>query len=73
MPSTTPTASFKRYRLLTGPDDAAFCQRISTLLDQGFELHGSPALTYDPARQCIIAAQAIIWPADRPAPLPQGD
>lgn len=24
-----------RYRLLTGPDDAAFCKRVSEALDQG--------------------------------------
>lgn len=66
--TTSTTPCFKRYRLLTGPDDAAFCQRVSDLLDQGFELHGSPALTYDPNRQCVIAAQAIIWPADRSIP-----
>lgn len=74
MPASSSTMPFKRYRLLTGPDDAAFCQRVSTLLDQGFELYGSPALTYDPTRQCVIAAQAIMWPADRPAPSqPQSD
>ena len=67
MPSSSP-APFKRYRLLTGPDDAAFCQRVSTLIDQGFELHGSPSLAYDPIKQCVIAAQSIVWPADRPVP-----
>ncbi|EHF1242378.1 DUF1737 domain-containing protein [Salmonella enterica] len=27
-----------RYRLLTGPDDASFCQRVSEMLDKGYEL-----------------------------------
>ncbi|MET7373037.1 DUF1737 domain-containing protein [Micromonospora arida] len=36
-----------RYRLVTGPDDADFCARISGLLDQGYRLYGSPALTFN--------------------------
>jgi hypothetical protein len=51
-------AELPRYRLLSGPDDAAFCWRVSELLDQGYELYGSPALTFDGER--VIAAQALI-------------
>lgn len=47
-----------RYRLLTGPDDAEFCGRVSDALDQGYELYGSPALTFDGRR--VIAAQAVV-------------
>jgi hypothetical protein len=47
-----------RYRLLTGPDDAGFCERVSDALDQGYELYGSPALTFDGTR--VIAAQAVV-------------
>ncbi|MGC4755322.1 DUF1737 domain-containing protein [Micromonospora trifolii] len=46
------------YRLITGPDDAEFCARVSALLDQGYQLHGSPALTFDGER--VIAAQALV-------------
>jgi hypothetical protein len=49
------------YRVLTGPDDAAFCHRVSEALLLGYELHGSPALTYDGER--VIVAQALRWPA----------
>ncbi|MFG1869295.1 DUF1737 domain-containing protein [Micromonospora arborensis] len=49
-----------RYRLVTGPDDADFCARISDLLDQGYQLHGSPALTFNGER--VIAAQAVVLP-----------
>ncbi len=35
--------SLVRYRLLTGPDDAAFCHRVSEALALGYELYGSPA------------------------------
>lgn len=49
---------FLRYRLLTGPDDKAFCERVSAALDQGYKLHGSPAITFNGER-CIVA-QAIV-------------
>ena len=48
----------KLYRLLTGPDDDAFCLRISECLNQGWELYGSPSLTYN--GEGVIACQAII-------------
>lgn len=48
------------YRLLTGPDDASFCRRVSEALALGYVLHGSPAATFDGER--VIVAQAIIWP-----------
>ena len=47
-----------RYRLITGPDDATFCERISSLLDEGYRLYGSPSVTFDGAT--VIAAQAVI-------------
>ena len=49
-----------RYRLLTGPDDRAFCERISAALDDGYQLHGSPSLLFDPDQGIRIAAQAVI-------------
>jgi len=56
-----------RYRLLTGPDDKSFCERISKALDDGYELYGSPSVTYNGER--VIAAQALILKAavKRPA------
>lgn len=48
------------YRVLTGPDDAAFCHRVSEALALGYELHGSAAATFDGQR--VILAQTIIWP-----------
>jgi hypothetical protein len=47
------------YRLLSGPDDAAFCHRITEALSRGWRLHGSPALSFDTERKCGIVAQAI--------------
>ncbi|HXE66340.1 MAG TPA: DUF1737 domain-containing protein [Rhodanobacteraceae bacterium] len=48
------------YRVLTGPDDAAFCRRVSEALALGYVLHGSPAVTFNGDR--VIVAQAVIWP-----------
>ncbi|MEV0293020.1 DUF1737 domain-containing protein [Nocardia sp. NPDC050710] len=48
-----------RYRLITGVDDDEFCKRISALLDEGYALHGGPAVTYNGAQ--VIAAQALVW------------
>ncbi|MFI6045502.1 DUF1737 domain-containing protein [Nocardia sp. NPDC051321] len=47
-----------RYRLITGADDASFCERISGLLEQGYRLYGSPAVTFNGST--VIAAQAVI-------------
>jgi len=49
------------YRVLTGPDDANFCRRVSEALALGYTLHGSPALTFN--GESVIVAQALIWPA----------
>lgn len=51
-----------RYRLLTGPDTAEFCERVSALLDDGYQLYGSPSLAYDTEQQTAIVAQALILP-----------
>jgi hypothetical protein len=46
------------YRLLSGPDDAAFCERVERVLNDGWQLYGSPGLTFDGKK--VIVAQAII-------------
>lgn len=46
------------YRVLTGPDNDAFCQRVSAALAEGYVLHGGPAITYDGDR--VIVAQALV-------------
>jgi hypothetical protein len=48
------------YRILTGPDDDKFCRRVSEALALGYELHGSPAATFDGRN--VIVAQALVWP-----------
>jgi hypothetical protein len=48
------------YRYLTGSDDAAFCHRITEALNRGWQLYGSPTLTYDPEKKQVVCGQAII-------------
>jgi hypothetical protein len=57
---TKPPNDLPRYRVLSGPDDEAFCRRVSESLDQGYVLHGGPSLTFDGQR--VIVAQALVWP-----------
>ncbi|MBO0827398.1 MAG: DUF1737 domain-containing protein [Streptosporangiales bacterium] len=52
------SSDLPRYRVLTGPDDDAFCRRVSEALELGYELHGSPSLTFDGDR--VIVAQALV-------------
>jgi hypothetical protein len=47
-----------RYRLLTGPDDRTFCERVSKALAEGYRLHGSPSVTFDGER--VVVAQAVV-------------
>lgn len=52
----------KLYRLITGPDDATFCHRISAALNRGWQLHGNPTLTFN--GDTVIAGQAIVKEVD---------
>ena len=59
----TPPDGRPVYRLLTGKDDRAFCERVSEALEQGWSLYGSPGMTFDAGENCIKVAQAVIWNA----------
>jgi hypothetical protein len=59
--STTPPGGLPTYRILTGPDDAAFCHRVSEALALGYKLYDSPAATFNDTR--VVVAQALIWPS----------
>ena len=58
--ASTPPDGLPAYHLLTGPDDASFCRRVSDALAVGYRLYGSPAATFN--GQTVIVAQAIVWP-----------
>ena len=46
----------KKYKLISGKDDADFCKRITKLLAQGYELHGSPAISFNGEHMVVIQA-----------------
>ena len=46
------------YRLLTGPDDSAFCHKVTEALSKGWHLHGSPAYAPGPDGT-LRCAQAV--------------
>jgi hypothetical protein len=50
----------KVYRFLTGPDDASFCHRVTAALNKGWELYGSPSLTFNATTGQAIAGQAVV-------------
>jgi len=47
------------YRVLTGPDDAAFCHRVSEAIALGYRLHEGPVVTFN--GEHVIVAQALLW------------
>ena len=52
------------YRYLTGPDDSAFCNRVTEALNRGWELQGPTAMTYDCEAKRVICGQAITKTVD---------
>ena len=48
----------KKYILLTGKDDSAFCQRVSDKIDAGYELYGSPSISISLWR--VRVSQALV-------------
>lgn len=61
--ASSPPDNLPVYRILTGPDDASFCRRVSEALALGYELYGSPAATFN--GENVIVAQAVLWPSAR--------
>ncbi|MFB6578996.1 DUF1737 domain-containing protein [Streptomyces sp. NPDC056402] len=49
------------YRVLTGRDDATFCQRVSEAIGLGYEPHEGPAITFN--GEHVVVAQALVWRA----------
>ncbi len=54
----------KAYRYITGPDDSAFCHRVTKALSEGWSLYGGPTLTFDALQGRVICGQAIIKDVD---------
>jgi len=51
--------SHKRYRFLSGPDTAEFCERVSNALEEGYQLYGNPVMLLEDGQR--IVGQAVIW------------
>lgn len=60
MLSVKPKSATTLYRYLTGPDDSAFCHRVSEAINKGWQLYGPPTLTFDAANGRVICGQAIV-------------
>lgn len=57
---------FLAYRLLTGPDTAEFCHRVTAALAQGWSLHGHPVYAHDPATGTMRCGQAVVKDVEGP-------
>jgi hypothetical protein len=62
--TSAPPDGLPLYRVLTGPDDAAFCHRVSEAIALGYRLYGPPALAFD--GEHVIVGQALLWSAQPP-------
>ncbi|RZG79225.1 DUF1737 domain-containing protein [Acinetobacter sp. WCHAc060033] len=60
----------KVYRYLTGKDDVNFCARVTKALSEGYELYGSPTMTFNGTD--VIVGQAIVKDVADESEVPQG-
>jgi len=52
------TTFTKRYKMLTGIDDSSFCDKVVLHLENGYELFGAPAITFNGKN--VIVGQAVV-------------
>ncbi len=60
----------KVYRYLTGKDDVNFCARVTKALNEGYELYGSPTMTFNGTD--VIVGQAIVKEVANESEVSQG-
>ncbi|MGE4609869.1 MAG: DUF1737 domain-containing protein [Paracoccaceae bacterium] len=48
------------YRLLTEDDSSAFCHKVTEALSKGWQLEGSPTISFDAKRGVMRCAQAVV-------------
>jgi hypothetical protein len=48
------------YRFITGPDDSAFCHRVTKALCEGWLLHGAPSYAFNASTGQMHCGQAVI-------------
>lgn len=60
----------KVYRYLTGQDDVNFCARVTKALNEGYELYGSPTMSFNGVD--VIVGQVIVKEVADESEVPQG-
>jgi len=60
----------KGYRYFTGKDDVHFCARVTKALNEGYELYGSPTMTFNGTE--VIVGQVVIKEVADESEIPQG-
>lgn len=60
----------KVYRYLTGQDDVNFCARVTKALNEGYELYGSPTMTFN--GENVVVGQVIVKEVADESEVPQG-
>lgn len=50
----------KLYRFLTGPDDSAFCHKVTAALNKGWVLHGSPSYAFNSETGVMQCGQSVV-------------
>ena len=63
LPSANPEAPAtpdftKPYKMLTGIDNSEFCSKVSLHLKNGYQLYGSPTMTFN--GENVIVGQAVV-------------
>jgi hypothetical protein len=48
------------YRLISGPDDAEFCRRVSEWVARGYVPYGNPTMVVHAG--VVTVGQALVWP-----------
>ena len=60
----------KVYRYFTGKDDVHFCARVTKALNEGYELYGSPTMTFNGTE--VIVGPVVIKVVAYESEIPQG-
>lgn len=62
--------AMKVYKFLSGKDDVKFCARVTQALNEGYELYGSPTMTFNGTD--VIVGQAIMKDIADESEMPEG-
>ena len=60
----------KVYRYLTGKDDVNFWPKVTKALNEGYELYGSPTMTFNGVD--VIVGQVIVKDVESESDIPSG-